>query len=168
VSPAKREILGNFHHYRRIWRGGGRCHIAVYAPEAGEEGRCPVIVAAERDDNAGSSVTTMAAYLAATVVARHVPHLLDAPAAGGQPVVWREHDPPGRGERGAGRVRPRDLRPVAQPGDPAGGNAAPGTRHPRLGAARPRGGGGAARAARDERRGVVTRARDVPGGVPGG
>jgi len=56
-----------------------------------------VIVASELDDNAGSSVTNMAEYLATEVVARHFPHLLDAPAAAGQPVVWLEHYPPGRG-----------------------------------------------------------------------
>ncbi len=69
----------------------------VYAPEAGEVGRHPVIVAAELADNTGTSVTIIAEYLAAEVVARHCPHLLDAPADGGQPVVWLERYPPGRG-----------------------------------------------------------------------
>ncbi len=86
--------------YRGVWRDGGRCRIAVYAPEAGEAGRRPVIVAAELADNAGTSVTIMAEYLAAAVVARHFPHLLDTPAAGGQPVVWLERYPPGRWVRG--------------------------------------------------------------------
>ncbi len=83
------------HRYRGIWHGGW-CRIAVYEPDVGEEGRCPVIVAAERDDNAGSSVTNMAEYLAAEVVARHFPHLLNAPAERALPSArrWR---------RGAGR-----------------------------------------------------------------
>jgi len=51
----------------------------------------------ELADNAGSSVTNMAEYLAAEVVARHCPHLPDAPAGEGQPVVWLEHDPPRAG-----------------------------------------------------------------------
>jgi len=42
----------------------------------------------------------MAEYLAAAIVARHFPHLLDAPDAGGPPVVWLEHYPPGRGAPG--------------------------------------------------------------------
>ncbi len=95
-----RKTHDDIHHYRGLWRDGGRCRIEVDAPEAGKEGRCPVIVAAERDDNAGSSVTNMAEYLAAAVVARHFPHLLDASAVEGQPVVWREHYPPRRGGRG--------------------------------------------------------------------
>lgn len=81
------------HHYRGIWRGGGRCHIAIYEPEVGEEGRCPVIVASELDENEGSSVTTMAEYLAAEVVGRHFPHLLDTAVTGDQPVVWLEYWP---------------------------------------------------------------------------
>lgn len=85
------------HHYRGIWRDGCCCRIAVYAPEAGELGRRPVVVAAELDDNEGSSVTNVAEYLAAEIVARHFPHLLDAPADGGQPVVWLEHYPPQHG-----------------------------------------------------------------------
>jgi len=59
----------DIHHYRGLWRDGGRCRIEVYAPEAGDADRHPVIVASERDDNAGSSVTNMAEYLAAEVVA---------------------------------------------------------------------------------------------------
>ncbi len=88
------------HHYRGIWRDGGRCRIEIYTPEAGEAERRPVIVATELDDNAGPSVTNVAEYLAAEVIARHFPHLLDAPAAGGQPVVWLEQYPPGRGVPG--------------------------------------------------------------------
>jgi len=57
------------HRYRGIWHGDGRCRIAVYAPEAGEAERRPVIVASELDENEGASVTNMAEYLAAEVVA---------------------------------------------------------------------------------------------------
>ncbi len=88
------------YHYRGIWRDDGRCRIAVYAPEAGEVGRRPVIVAAELADNTGTSVTIIAEYLAAEVVAKHFPHLLDTPATGGQPVVQLERYPPGRWVRG--------------------------------------------------------------------
>ncbi len=85
------------YHYRGVWRDGGCCRIAVYAPEAWEADRRPVIVATELDDNEGSSVTNMAEYLAAEIVVRHFPHLLDAPADEGQPVVWLEHYPPRAG-----------------------------------------------------------------------
>lgn len=85
------------HEYRGTWRDGGRCHIEIYETEAGEAVRRPVIVATERDENDGPSVTHMAEYLAAAIVARHFPHLLDAPTEQGQPVVWLEHYPLGRG-----------------------------------------------------------------------
>ncbi len=51
----------------------------------------------ERDDNAGSSVTNVAAYLAAAVITRHCPHLPGAPVDEGQPVVRLEHYPPQAG-----------------------------------------------------------------------
>jgi len=51
----------------------------------------------ELADNAGSSVTNMAEYLAVEIVARHCPHLPGAPADEGQPVVWLEHYPPRAG-----------------------------------------------------------------------
>ncbi len=90
-----RKTHDDIHHYRGIWRDGSRCRIEIYAPEEDEGGRCPVIVAAELD-----SVTTVAEYLAAEVVARHFPHLLDAPDSGGQPIIWIEQYPPGRGVPG--------------------------------------------------------------------
>ncbi len=82
-----RQTHDDTHHYWGRWHDGGRCRIAVYVPEAGEADRRPVIVATAPDDNAGSSVTPMAEYLAAAIVALHGPHLLDTFAAGGQPVV---------------------------------------------------------------------------------
>jgi len=54
-----------------------------------------VIVAAALDENEGSSVTSVAEYLAAEIVARHFPQLLDAPALGGQSVVCLGYYPPG-------------------------------------------------------------------------
>ena len=56
------------HHYRGSWRDGGRCRSALYAPEVGEMDRHPVIAAAERDENDGSSVMNTAEYLAAAIV----------------------------------------------------------------------------------------------------
>jgi len=96
----------------------------------------------------------MAEYLAAEVVARHFPHLLDAPAGEGQSIVWIEHYPPGRGVPGEydrvtfapWRIRAAWL----------GGTLRPALGPPPLGAARSRGGGRAARAARAERWGTVT------------
>ena len=48
-----RKIHDDTHHYQGSWRDGGCCRIEIYEPEAGEADRRPVIVAAERDDNAG-------------------------------------------------------------------------------------------------------------------
>ena len=83
------------HRYRGIWRDGARCRIEVYQPEPGDAARRPVIVCTELADNDNTSVTNVAEQLAAEVIARHFPHLLDAPAAGAQPVVWLEHYPAG-------------------------------------------------------------------------
>ncbi|HET8630123.1 MAG TPA: hypothetical protein VFL91_22095 [Thermomicrobiales bacterium] len=77
------------HHYRGLWTPGARCRIEVYEPAA--PGRPPAIVCSELDDNANTSVTNAAELIAAEVVARHFPALLDVPAAGCQPVTWIEH-----------------------------------------------------------------------------
>jgi len=39
-----RKTHDDTHRYRGLWHDGGRCRIAIYAPEAGEAGWCPVIV----------------------------------------------------------------------------------------------------------------------------
>ena len=83
----------------------GVCRIVVYVPEPGDAAR-PVIVAEEPPDNPGPSVTNGAEALAALVVARHFPHLLDAPADPRQPVVWLERYAPAAGTR-QGRVPPQ-------------------------------------------------------------
>ncbi len=95
-----RKTHDDTHHFRGIWRDGGQCRIAIYKPERGEADRRPVIVATELDENDGPSVTNMAEYLAAEIVARHFPHLLDTPAERSQPVGWLEQYPPGRGMPG--------------------------------------------------------------------
>lgn len=79
---AMRQTHDDTRRYRGTWRDGDRRRIAVYVPEAGEAERLPVIVAAELDENEGSSVTNMAEYLVGGVVARHFPHMLDTPAEG--------------------------------------------------------------------------------------
>jgi hypothetical protein len=51
-------------------------------------------VCEEVPENPGASVTNLAEYLAAEVVAQHFPALLDADAEHGQPVRWLERYPP--------------------------------------------------------------------------
>lgn len=89
------------HRYRGIWRDGGICRIEVYEPAPGEGTDRPVIVCSELEENTNTSVTNLAEILAAEVIARHFPWLLDAPDGNEQPVVWVERYPAERGLREA-------------------------------------------------------------------
>ena len=83
------------HHYRGLWRDGGRCRIEVYAPDRDEAGRPPVIVATELPDNDNTSITNLAEVLAADVVAAIFPERLEEV----EPVIWLEHYPGRRDPR---------------------------------------------------------------------
>ncbi|HEX5506466.1 MAG TPA: hypothetical protein VFW96_27865, partial [Thermomicrobiales bacterium] len=61
----------------------------------------PVIVCSEMAENTNTSVTNLAEVIAAEVIARHFPWLLDAPDGDEQPVDWVEHYPAERGLREA-------------------------------------------------------------------
>ncbi len=52
------------HYYRGYWSEGGKCRIRIYR----EEGREPVVVCSQLADNANTSVTNMAEYIAAEVI----------------------------------------------------------------------------------------------------
>jgi len=88
------------HRYRGTWGRTAICRIAIYAPSPGESDRRPLIVCEALSENDGMSVTNMAEYLAAAIVARHFPALLDTGTAGGQPVRWLERYPPASGWAG--------------------------------------------------------------------
>ncbi len=120
------------HRYRGLWHGGGRCRIAACAPAAGEADRRPVIVATERDDNAGSSVTTMADIWPPSSIGtgnrNKPPAMLRRPQRWGRAAVAARRAPAARGvapehvavhvaERGEARhILGADRRPLgAQP-----------------------------------------------------
>ncbi len=48
------------HHYRGYWSDGGRCRIRIYR----EGDHAPVVVCSQPPDNANTSITNMAEYLA--------------------------------------------------------------------------------------------------------
>ena len=75
------------HHYRGYWSDGGKCRIRIYR----EEGRSPVVICSQLQDNENTSVTNMAEYLAAEVIKeRSLP----------TPLTWIEHYPEHEGEVG--------------------------------------------------------------------
>jgi hypothetical protein len=75
------------HRYRGYWSDGGKCRIRIYR---GND-RAPVVVCSQLPDNHNTSVTNMAEYLAAEVIAEH-----DLPP----PLTWVEHYPEHEGEIG--------------------------------------------------------------------
>lgn len=79
------------YRYRGHWTDGGVCRVRVYeAP-----GATPVLLVTELPENENTSVTNMAEYLAAELIARHFPHRFED----AEPVIWVEHYPQGRGQR---------------------------------------------------------------------
>jgi hypothetical protein len=71
------------HRYRGFWTDGGVCRVRVYqAPD-----RTPVVVCTELPENENTSVTNLAPYLAAELIAKHFPARFEHP----EPVVWVEH-----------------------------------------------------------------------------
>jgi hypothetical protein len=88
------------HQYRGTWGHPATCRILIYLPTPEDADRRPVIVCEELAENRGTSVTNMAEFIAAEVVARYFPHLLDTDANGIQPVRWLERYPPEPGWAG--------------------------------------------------------------------
>jgi hypothetical protein len=75
------------HRYRGYWSDGGRCRIRIYH----EDGRAPVVICSQLQDNPNTSVTNMAEYLAAEIIGE-----LSLPT----PLTWIEHYPQHEGEIG--------------------------------------------------------------------
>ena len=71
------------HAYRGISNGVGRCRVCVYE----EEGREPVVVVTALRSDPDVSISSVAPYLAAEVIARHFPDRLQNDL----PVRWFEH-----------------------------------------------------------------------------
>ena len=83
----RRKTLDVRFGFRGYWSDGGVCRIRVFeAP-----GTVPVVVCSELDENANTSVTNLAEYLAAEVVEEH-----SLPT----PLTWIEHYPEHEGEIG--------------------------------------------------------------------
>jgi hypothetical protein len=75
------------HRYSGYWSDGGKCRIRIYL----EDGQATVVICSQLPDNDNTSVTNMAEYLAAEVLAEHrLP----------TPLVWVEHYPEHEGEIG--------------------------------------------------------------------
>ena len=77
--------------FRGTWSDGGVCRVRVYEAD----GRPPVVVLTELDENTNSSVTNMVEHLAYEVVRAYLPHRLEADP----PAVFLEHYPPLGGRR---------------------------------------------------------------------
>jgi hypothetical protein len=75
------------HRYRGYWSDGGKCRIRIYR----EDGQEPVVICSQLPDNANTSVTNMAEYLAAEVIEKH---------GLATPLTWLEHYPEHRGRLG--------------------------------------------------------------------
>jgi len=89
------QLLRDERHYSRgTWGHPAICRILIYVPTPGDAEQRPVIVCEELAENQGTSATNLAEFIAAEVVARHFPALLDTSAEGGQPVRWLERYPP--------------------------------------------------------------------------
>jgi hypothetical protein len=58
------------HHYRGYWSEGGKCRIRIYR----EEGRSPMVICSQLQDNDNTSVTNMAEYLAAEIIEAYSLH----------------------------------------------------------------------------------------------
>ncbi len=82
------------YEYRGFQTPGAICRIRIYEKPAD----VPVVIATELPENSNSSVTNMAEYLAAEIIARHFPHRFEEE----RPVTWIEHYPPieVKGQRG--------------------------------------------------------------------
>ena len=97
-------------HYGALVAGGS-CRIRIFTAR----GRTPVILCSQIAARPNWCISAVAEYLAASAVARYLPHRFDEP----EPVIWLEHYPldPVRRQRGAGRldlsrVTFTDWRPV--------------------------------------------------------
>lgn len=79
------------YRYPGLGHGTGVCRLRTYEAD----GLVPVVIVTELPESAGVSITTMAEYLAAEVVARYFPERFEED----EPVVWIEHNPTGTRKR---------------------------------------------------------------------
>lgn len=84
-------------HYG-TWATGGSCRIRLFTAP----GRTPVILCSQIQARPNWCISAVVEYLAASTVARHLPHRFDE----AEPAIWLEHYPldPTRQRRGAGQL----------------------------------------------------------------
>ena len=123
-APAPLRLERDYKRYYGTSVAGGSCRIRIFAASD----RTPVILCSQLAARPAWCISAVVEYLAASTVARYLPHRFDEP----EPVIWLEHYPldPVRQKRGAGRldvsrVTFSDWRPVI-------GQLA-GSRHVRIG-----------------------------------
>lgn len=86
MSVSTRQLTHDLRHtYRGNWHAGGVCRVRIY--QGGE--LAPVIVLSELPENDNTSVTNLVEYLAAEVVAAHLPQAFEET----EPPVVVEHYP---------------------------------------------------------------------------
>jgi hypothetical protein len=71
--------------FRGLWTADGLCRIRTFE----HTGAVPFVIATELPENASTSITNMAEYLAAEVLERHFPERIGLR----WPMVWIEHYP---------------------------------------------------------------------------
>lgn len=92
------KVVDEIHRYRGVTLLPAHCRVRIYRAD----GRTPVVVVSECDDNAGASITNCAETLYPGVIAKYLPGWLDQADA----LTLVEHYP---GVEGRGGRRDRDT-----------------------------------------------------------
>lgn len=79
------KVYDYIHWYRGHAASIGRCRIRIYE----RLGDVPIVIVSELAESANTSVTNLAEYLAAEIIAKHFPQRFEEEI----PVVWIEHYP---------------------------------------------------------------------------
>lgn len=73
--------------YEGLWQHPAVCRIRVYE----RSNNAPVVIASELPENPGTSITNMCEFLAAEVIAKHLPAVFESTDP--EPVIWIEQYP---------------------------------------------------------------------------
>ena len=85
-KPGMQKTRDYRYQYRGFYGSEAVCRVRVYErPDA-----VPVVICTELPENTGTSVTNMAEFLAAEIIAKHFPQRFEQET----PVSWVEHYPP--------------------------------------------------------------------------
>jgi len=97
--------LTKTHDYLYEYRGYQGCTSSCRIQIFGRPGVVPIVIATELPSNHGTSVTNMAEYLAAEIIAKHFPQRFEEEV----PVCWIEHYPPIQAYGRSGKTREYSL-----------------------------------------------------------